>query len=552
MPESTPSASRTLVWLLAILLIGVMALYGWHNDNQMKTIAGKDADIARSAELLADSEKKMGQLQEKEQALRSEIDALTKQHDGEKQELTGKLDAAAQANQALQGEMEALKVKDTEILAAEKERASQAYAELQGRLDTAIQQITALEADMEQQKQAMAEAAAAHEARTLDIEQQLKEKIGFYRTALEGSDPERATQLVALELQVTSGQEAIQDAQQAIHTLKQKEAGLNAQLADASQVVAERDQALAETAQKLDGLQSELTQSQSALASLQQQHEAAAAQAGEMLAASQQQLEAAEAAHVKTKSDAATALQDAEARISELGSKLQAETAALLALQQKHQSTVTELQGSLDSSQQTLANVEAQLDSAKQAAVEAQRAHEKQIGEARSKMEGLEDTLAQTRQQAAADLEASKRESEETVNYVRGMYTEFSKLRGRHTDRGMLLSLAEEDLRFRISKADLPEGDLPSLDTIAALLVEHPKLTARIEGHTDSKGREETNLDLSRQRAEAVKQALVDRGVPAERMAAEGIGAARPIADNATSAGRRENRRVEIYVLEDE
>ena len=114
----------------------------------------------------------------------------------------------------------------------------------------------------------------------------------------------------------------------------------------------------------------------------------------------------------------------------------------------------------------------------------------------------------------------------------------------------MLLNLAEDDLRFGISKANLPEGDIPSLDRIAELLNKHPKLTIRIEGHTDSKGREETNLKLSQARADAVKQALTDRGVSAERMSSTGIGAETPIADNANSAGRSKNRRVEIYVVE--
>ncbi len=81
---------------------------------------------------------------------------------------------------------------------------------------------------------------------------------------------------------------------------------------------------------------------------------------------------------------------------------------------------------------------------------------------------------------------------------------------------------------------------------------EHPKLTAYIEGHTDSAGPDEINLALSKARAEAVRQALIERGVPPERLAAEGAGESRPIADNATATGRRENRRVEVYMIEQE
>ncbi len=67
---------------------------------------------------------------------------------------------------------------------------------------------------------------------------------------------------------------------------------------------------------------------------------------------------------------------------------------------------------------------------------------------------------------------------------------------------------------------------------------------------TDSTGRDETNLVLSQQRAEAVLGALVERGIAAERLTAAGLGKAKPIASNETQAGRSQNRRVEIYVLE--
>jgi outer membrane protein OmpA-like peptidoglycan-associated protein len=246
------------------------------------------------------------------------------------------------------------------------------------------------------------------------------------------------------------------------------------------------------------------------------------------------------------------ALEEAEGRISKLGGKLRAETAALVTLKQEHESEVAELSGSLNSTKRNLARVEAELKSAREAEARAQQAQEKQSTEARTEISGLEERLIQAQRKAEQDLEAAKLEGQEAVANVRKIYTEFSKLGGRYTDRGMLLTLAEEELHFQIGKADLPDGERPSLDWIAQLLVKHPQLAARIEGHTDSKGRKETNLKLSQQRADAVKQALVARGAPAERVLTEGVGAARPIADNATRAGRRENRRVEVYVLENE
>ena len=111
------------------------------------------------------------------------------------------------------------------------------------------------------------------------------------------------------------------------------------------------------------------------------------------------------------------------------------------------------------------------------------------------------------------------------------------------------MSLAESELRFAPSQAVLPEGELPSLERLAELLNAHPQLTARIEGHTDSIGGIALNQTLSLKRAEAVRQALIARGVAAERLTAEGLGPARPIATNATPDGRGQNRRVEVYLL---
>ena len=99
-------------------------------------------------------------------------------------------------------------------------------------------------------------------------------------------------------------------------------------------------------------------------------------------------------------------------------------------------------------------------------------------------------------------------------------------------------------------KASLPSGELPNLDRVAALMVQYPTLTARIEGHTDAAGRDAANLAVSQARADAVKQALIDRGVAPKHLEAVGLGETRPIADQATKAGDQQNRRIEIYLIE--
>jgi outer membrane protein OmpA-like peptidoglycan-associated protein len=149
-----------------------------------------------------------------------------------------------------------------------------------------------------------------------------------------------------------------------------------------------------------------------------------------------------------------------------------------------------------------------------------------------------EARAAETEAEAAVAAEAAQRALAETA----------AALGGRVTEDGVVLNLGGEQLRFASGSATLPAGELPDIDRTAKLLSERPELTARIEGHTDSVGSRALNQSLSRQRAEAVMAALVERGVDPSRLTAEGVGPDRPIADNTTPAGRSQNRRVEIYV----
>ncbi len=84
------------------------------------------------------------------------------------------------------------------------------------------------------------------------------------------------------------------------------------------------------------------------------------------------------------------------------------------------------------------------------------------------------------------------------------------------------------------------------LDSVVAAALACPGVL-RIEGHTDNAGLSAYNALLSLQRAEAVRAALIARGVPAERLVAEGFGSGKPIANNDTDAGRARNRRIEIH-----
>ncbi|PIE36476.1 MAG: hypothetical protein CSA54_04310, partial [Gammaproteobacteria bacterium] len=117
-------------------------------------------------------------------------------------------------------------------------------------------------------------------------------------------------------------------------------------------------------------------------------------------------------------------------------------------------------------------------------------------------------------------------------------------LKAEHTERGMILTLG--DVLFARNEAALSSGASRNMDRIAAFMRKYPERRAIIEGHTDSSGEAEYNLELSRERALSVKKALMMRGVHHSRLSTEGFGESTPVASNGTVDGRQANRRVEI------
>ena len=89
------------------------------------------------------------------------------------------------------------------------------------------------------------------------------------------------------------------------------------------------------------------------------------------------------------------------------------------------------------------------------------------------------------------------------------------------------------------------------LDQVAAVLKNHVEISKlRVEGHTDSQGKADYNLELSQRRASSVRAYLINKGISAERLDAVGFGLTKPIASNATARGRDRNRRVEFVIVE--
>jgi outer membrane protein OmpA-like peptidoglycan-associated protein len=106
------------------------------------------------------------------------------------------------------------------------------------------------------------------------------------------------------------------------------------------------------------------------------------------------------------------------------------------------------------------------------------------------------------------------------------------------------------DVSFDFGSAAIKPNMRSVLDPFANSLRDDPKAQLTIVGHTDSIGTPAVNDPLSRERAQSVRNYLVERGVAASRITIEGRGEREPVADNSTEAGRARNRRVEMFLRE--
>lgn len=146
----------------------------------------------------------------------------------------------------------------------------------------------------------------------------------------------------------------------------------------------------------------------------------------------------------------------------------------------------------------------------------------------------------------AYEAERQRERAEAAIDKARELAESIEELKAEQTERGLVLTLS--DVLFDTNKAELKPGAKATLDRLAAFMRDDRERHLRIEGHTDSRGDESYNRALSERRAEAVAAVLIARGVNASRLESVGLGETYPLASNDTTAGRQENRRVEIVV----
>jgi outer membrane protein OmpA-like peptidoglycan-associated protein len=165
-----------------------------------------------------------------------------------------------------------------------------------------------------------------------------------------------------------------------------------------------------------------------------------------------------------------------------------------------------------------------------------------QLGEAergQAQQAQLAGTERIAREEADRKAAASEQKAKEANDAL-------AKLAAKEDARGLVITLSGSVL-FRTNDATLLPGAQTRLDQVAEALLAK-KQNVVIEGYTDSRGSQSSNMSLSQRRAESVRTYLVSRGFPSEKILARGLGPDRPIAENGTAEGRANNRRVEIVI----
>jgi outer membrane protein OmpA-like peptidoglycan-associated protein len=195
-----------------------------------------------------------------------------------------------------------------------------------------------------------------------------------------------------------------------------------------------------------------------------------------------------------------------------------------------------------------------------EAAARAQQALAEQEAAKRAKADA--DAARADAENARAQADAARREAEAQAERARQLAAQSEQekaqlrdqlrqqlnviLETRETARGLIVNLS--DVLFDTAKHDLKPGAREKLARVSGILSAHPGLKLEVEGHADSRGSDDYNLNLSERRAESVRSYLVSQNIQPSMITAEGFGESRPVATNDTAAGQQQNRRVELIV----
>src|SRR5215472_14786927 len=287
--------------------------------------------------------------------------------------------------------------------------------------------------------------------------------------------------------------------------------------------------------------------------------------AAPILSKAEQQLQEAEAAYSQKQNKSAieTSAREAvetaeEARVMAVKKKAEEDAAASAAAREAQAKALA------DAEARRRADAEAARAQAEAAKAEAERmkaAAEKAAQEAAQQREAAErakaDALAQ-QQALAVEADKARKAAEESDRLRQQAEKDKADLRARllaqlntilstrDTARGLIANMS--DVLFKTGSYELLAGARERLAKVSGLVLAYPGLHLDVEGHTDSVGGDEYNMQLSEHRAEAVRDYLVQQGVPQNTVDARGFGKTKPVATNDTPEGRQQNRRVELVL----
>jgi len=248
-------------------------------------------------------------------------------------------------------------------------------------------------------------------------------------------------------------------------------------------------------------------------------------------------------ADAKAQADRAKAMSEEESRRrmqAELEQKLEAERRA----RAEAESAASLAQA--EAARQRALRDQAAAEQAREAAVraEAERATAMAMAEAERVRALNEQAAAEKAREAAARAEREKAELRSSLIQQLNLV-----LDTRETERGLVINIS--DVLFDSGQYTLKATAREKLARVSGIVLAHPGLRLEAEGHTDSIGTDEFNQQLSEKRALAVRDFLVEQGLPVTSLGAQGFGKTMPVAANETAAGRQRNRRVELVVAGD-